>query len=62
VLFQKGPRRRVLVDVALFDIDLVLLQKTSGVAAGCSGRFPEERRLRHAGILPGQAAIVLQVQ
>jgi hypothetical protein len=62
VLLEKRPCRRVPVDVPLFDIDLVLLQKTSGVAAGGSGRFPEERRLRHAGILPGRAAILLQVQ
>jgi hypothetical protein len=51
-----------MVDVPIFNVDLVLLQKTSGIAAGCSGRFPEERRLRHARILPGGAAIRLQVQ
>jgi 7-carboxy-7-deazaguanine synthase len=51
VPFQEGPVRRVLVDVALVDVDALLLQKTSGVAAGRSRRFPEEGGLGHRLIL-----------
>jgi hypothetical protein len=51
VLFQEGAIGRIAVDVALFDLDAVLLQITSGVAAGRSRRLPEEGRLRHALIL-----------
>jgi hypothetical protein len=53
VLLEKCPVGRVPVDVALFDADVLLLQKTSGVAARGSGRFPVENRLGHAPILPG---------
>jgi hypothetical protein len=51
VLFQEGPLGRIAVDIALFDLDAVLLQITSGVAARRSRRLPEEGRLRHAPIL-----------
>jgi hypothetical protein len=47
VFLEKRPIGRVLVDVTLLDIDLVLLQKTSGVPACGSGRLPIEDRLRH---------------
>jgi len=39
------------VDVAFFDADTLLLQITSGVAAGGSSRFPVEDGLRHEVIL-----------
>jgi 7-carboxy-7-deazaguanine synthase len=51
VPLQEGPVRRVLVDVALFDVDALLLQKTSGVAAGRSSGLPEEGGLGHELIL-----------
>ena len=44
VLLEKRAVRRVLVDVALLDLDALLIQKTSGVTAGRSGGFPEEGR------------------
>ena len=37
--------RRFLIDVALFNVDALLIQKTSGVTAGRSSGFPVERRL-----------------
>jgi hypothetical protein len=52
VPFEKRTIRRILVDVALLDVDLLLLQKTSGVTAGRSSRFPVKRWFRHRGILP----------
>jgi 7-carboxy-7-deazaguanine synthase len=42
MLFEEGAIRRVLVDIPFLDVDSLLLQKTSGVAAGRSGGFPEE--------------------
>jgi hypothetical protein len=53
VLLEERAIRRVPVDVALFDVDLLLLQKTSGVTAGGSRRLPVERRFRHGNILSG---------
>jgi hypothetical protein len=41
MLFEEGAIRRVLVDIPFLDVDSLLLQKTSGVAAGRSGGFPE---------------------
>jgi hypothetical protein len=49
MLLEERASGRVPVDVAFFDVDTLLLQKTSGVAAGRSRRLPEKRRLRHAG-------------
>jgi len=49
VLLEERPARRIAVDVALFDLDALLFQITSGVAAGRSGRLPEKRRLGHGG-------------
>jgi hypothetical protein len=51
VTLQKRPVGRILVDVTFFDVDLLLLQKTSGVAAGRSRRLPVEDRFRHVSIL-----------
>jgi len=51
VLFEKRPIGRLLVDVLLVDLDTVLIQKTSGVAAGRSGGFQVKRGLRHREIL-----------
>ena len=51
VRFEKCPVGRLLVDIAFLDVNALLLQKTSGVAAGRSGGFPEEGRLRHRLIL-----------
>jgi hypothetical protein len=51
VLLEKGAVRRMAVDVAFLDVDSLLLQKTSGVAAGRSRGFPEEDRLGHGVIL-----------
>jgi hypothetical protein len=39
------------VDIALFDIDFLLLQKTSGVSAGGSSGFPVKHRFGHEPIL-----------
>jgi hypothetical protein len=50
VFFEKGAVGRVLVDVTRLDVDPVLLQKTSGVAAGRSSGLPIEDRLGH-GVL-----------
>jgi hypothetical protein len=47
VFFEKGAIRRITIDVVLLDVDLVLLQKTSGVAARRSGGLPVEEWLRH---------------
>jgi hypothetical protein len=44
VPLQKLTVRRMLVDVAFGDVDLVRLQKTSGISAGGSGGLPVERR------------------
>jgi hypothetical protein len=49
--FEKRAARRLLIDVSLLDVYLTLLQKTSGVAAGCSGGLPVKRRLGHPRIL-----------
>ena len=54
VLLEEGAIRRVFVDVALLDVDSLLLQKTSGVAAGGSRGLPIEDRLRHEQIVPGE--------
>ena len=48
VLLEEGPIRRILVDVTLVDVYSLLVQKTSGVAAGRSRGFPEKGRLGHA--------------
>jgi 7-carboxy-7-deazaguanine synthase len=48
MLLEERAGGRFLVDVVLFDTDVTLLQKTSGVAAGSSGGFPIENRTRHA--------------
>src|SRR5688572_9231027 len=50
VLFEKCAVGRILVDVPLLDVDPLLLQKTSGVAAGRSRGFPVEG-WRHRPIL-----------
>jgi hypothetical protein len=47
VPLQELPIWRILVDVTFGDVDLVRFQKTSGVAAGRSGRFPIKRDARH---------------
>jgi hypothetical protein len=47
VPFEKRTVRRVAIDIPFFDIDLLLLQKTSGVATGRSGGLPVEDRLGH---------------
>jgi hypothetical protein len=47
VLLEERPIGRRLVDVTLFDLYLVLLQKTSGVAASGSGRLPIEDPFSH---------------
>ena len=51
VLLEERAVRRILVDVAFFDVDVVLFQITSGVAAGRSGGFPVEGWFRHVAIL-----------
>jgi hypothetical protein len=51
VPLEKRPVGRIPVDVTFFDVDPLLRQKTSGVAAGRSRGFPEEDRLRHRVIL-----------
>jgi hypothetical protein len=48
VPFQEFSIRRILVDVPFGEVDLALIQKTSGVAARSSGGLPEERWLGHA--------------
>jgi hypothetical protein len=44
VPFEEFPVRRLPVDVPLDNGDVALRQITSGMAAGRSGRLPEERR------------------
>jgi hypothetical protein len=51
MLLEKRAVRRIAVDVALFDLDLLLRQKTPGVAAGGSRRLEVEDRLGHGGIV-----------
>src|SRR5512134_1919198 len=51
VLLEERAIRRIAVDVPLLDVDVAFLQKTSGVAARRSRRFPVEERLRHSRIL-----------
>jgi hypothetical protein len=57
VLFEKRAVRRFAGDVALLDVDVMLLQKTSGVAARRSGGLPVEERLRHDLILAPHTAV-----
>ena len=57
VPLEKRPIGRILVDVSFFDVHPLLLQKTSGVAAGRSSRFPEEGRLGHNAILPSSRPV-----
>jgi hypothetical protein len=52
VLLEKRSIRRIPVDVAFFDVDLLLLQKTSGVSAGRSRRLEIEDGFRHDRIVP----------
>jgi hypothetical protein len=54
VFLEEGAIRRILVDVTLLDVDSLLLQKTSGVAAGGSRGLPIEDRLRHGQIVSGE--------
>ena len=54
VFLEEGAIWRTLVDVALLDLDSLLLQKTSGVAAGGSRGLPIEDRLRHEQIVSGE--------
>jgi hypothetical protein len=56
VLLEKCAVGRVTVDVDLVDVDVVLRQKTPGVPAGGSRRFPVEDRLGHGLILPAPRA------
>jgi hypothetical protein len=51
VALEKRPIRRITIDIPLFDIDLQLLQKTSGVSAGGSSRLPVQNRFGHPGII-----------
>jgi hypothetical protein len=51
VLLEEGTIRRLFVDIAFFDVYPLLLQKTSGVAAGRSSGFPVENRRGHSVIL-----------
>jgi hypothetical protein len=48
VLFEERTIGRVAIDVPFFDVYLLLLQKTSGVAAGRSRGLPVEDRLGHS--------------
>jgi hypothetical protein len=58
VLLEKRAVGRVAIDVPLLDGDALLLQITSGVAAGRSRRLPEKGRLGHAPFyLPDRLAI-----
>jgi hypothetical protein len=47
VLLEEGTIGRIPVDVNLFDVDVLLLQKTSGVSAGRSSGFPVEDGFGH---------------
>jgi hypothetical protein len=49
VLLEEPARRRIAVDVALVDVDLQLIQKTSGITAGGSSGFPVENGFFHDG-------------
>jgi len=51
VLLEELARRRLLVDVDLVDVDLLLVQKTSGVLAGRSRGLGIERRLGHGSTI-----------
>jgi hypothetical protein len=51
VLLQEPPIRRVPVDIAFIDVNPVLLQKTSGVAAGRSRGLPVEKGFGHKEIV-----------
>jgi hypothetical protein len=51
VLLEKRAVRRILVDVAFLDVNLLLLQKTSGVVAGRSRGFEVEDWLGHGRIV-----------
>ena len=51
VLLEELARRRLLVDVDLVDVDLVLVQKTSGVLAGRSSGLRIEGRFRHGSTI-----------
>jgi hypothetical protein len=55
VFLEKDPIGRVAVDVPLLDVNLLLLQKTSGVAAGGSCGLQVEERLWHDRIVRGAA-------
>jgi hypothetical protein len=47
VSLEKLTTGRIGVDVELGGVDVMLFQKTSGVAAGRSGRFPVKSDARH---------------
>jgi hypothetical protein len=47
VLLEELARRGIAIDVTFVDVDALLLQKTSGVAAGGSGGLPVKDRLGH---------------
>jgi hypothetical protein len=47
VSLEKLTTGRIAVDVKLRGVDVMLFQKTSGVAAGRSGRLPVKRGARH---------------
>jgi hypothetical protein len=51
MLLEKRPVRRGLVDVAFLDVDLLLLQKTSGVSARRSRGLEVEDWLGHDRIV-----------
>jgi 7-carboxy-7-deazaguanine synthase len=51
VLLEKRPIRRILVDVPFFELDRLLLQKTSGVAAGRSRGLQIKNRFGHRVIV-----------
>jgi hypothetical protein len=51
VLLEKRAIRRIPVDVTFFDVDLLLLQKTSGVSARRSRRLEIEDWLGHGHIV-----------
>jgi hypothetical protein len=51
MLLEKGSIRRVPVDVTFFDVDLLLLQKTSGVSARRSRGLEVEDWLGHGRIV-----------
>jgi len=57
VLLEERSRRRFLVDVVFFNVNVLLVQITSGVATRGSGRLPVENRGRHARILPAAGSM-----